>query len=469
MVSDAERVVGRYEILREIGRGGMATVHLARQPDLDRLVALKELRALRTDDPSFAQRFLREAKLAGSLSHPNIVTVHDYFEHEAIPYIAMEYLPRGSLRPYIGRLSPARIGFVLEGLLAGLSEAERHGVVHRDIKPENLLVTGEGSVKIADFGIAKAANVLEQTGQLTATGLTVGTPSYIAPEQAMARELGPWTDLYAVGITAFEMITGRTPFSDTKEAMAIVLRHVNEPIPPVTDLVPNVDPWIARWVAWLAAKNPAERPQSAAQAWDALDETLLRLLGPRWRRDANVKPTSSTTTPPAPAPTRPRPAADPRLAATIAPRRQRPRADVAPAVPPRARRKLPSRTMIGLLVALIGVVGALAGTRGGSSPAPAAPVSQNLATLPASVGTTQPQAVTNTGASVAPTGTVAPTTTAAPATVSPTRTVAATTTGAPTRTVAPSPTTVPVPVTQAPGGCAGDSASDDPSDDSCSP
>src|SRR5881275_1081461 len=153
---DLMKTVGRYEILREVGRGGMAMVYLARQTDLDRFVALKELGAFHASDASFAQRFLRESRVAGSLSHPSIVTVFDYFEHEGTPYIAMEYLPRGSLRPWVNRLTQAQIAGVLESILAGLAHAHRRGVIHRDLKPENLLLTGEGSIKIADFGIAKA-------------------------------------------------------------------------------------------------------------------------------------------------------------------------------------------------------------------------------------------------------------------------------------------------------------------------
>src|SRR3954453_17192595 len=157
------RKVGRYEILREVGRGGMAVVYLARQTDLDRDVALKELGSFHASDPSFAQRFLRESRVAGSLSHPNIVTVHHYFEHDGTPYIAMEYIERGSLRPYVSRMTFAQIGGVLGGLLGGLPHAESHGIVHRDLKPENLMVTADGRVKIADFGIAKATTRM-QTG-----------------------------------------------------------------------------------------------------------------------------------------------------------------------------------------------------------------------------------------------------------------------------------------------------------------
>src|SRR3712207_20123 len=285
---DVMKTVGRYEILRELGRGGMALVYLARQTDLDRFVALKELGAFHASDASFAQRFLRESRVAGSLSHPNIVTVHDYFEHDGTPYIAMEYVERGSLRPYVGKLTLAQIGGVLEGLLAGLTNAEQNGIVHRDLKPENLMVTSDGRVKIADFGIAKATTKMQTGAFLTATGTTVGTPTYMAPEQAMAQDIGPWTDLYSVGCMAFEMFTGRVPFHDSDAPMAILLRHVNEPIPPVKSVDPSVDEAVSDWVEPLLAKEPRQRTQSATDAWDDLEEIVIGLLGPRWRRGARL-------------------------------------------------------------------------------------------------------------------------------------------------------------------------------------
>src|SRR6476646_3255111 len=287
-VPEVTKTVGRYEVLHELGRGGMALVYLARQTDLDRYVALKELGAFHASDPSFAQRFLRESRVAGSLSHPNIVTVHDYFEHDGTPYIAMEYIERGSLRPYVGRLTMAQIGGVLEGLLAGLTNAESHGIVHRDLKPENLMVTADGRIKIADFGIAKATTRMQTGAFLTATGTTVGTPTYMAPEQAMAQDIGAWTDLYSVGCMAFEMFTGNVPFHDSDAPMAILLRHVNEPIAPVIRIRPAVDPRISAGVEALLLKEPTARTQNAQDAWDDFEETLLSLLGPRWRRDARL-------------------------------------------------------------------------------------------------------------------------------------------------------------------------------------
>jgi serine/threonine protein kinase len=169
--------------------------------------------------------------------------VHDYFEHDGTPYIAMEHVEQGSLRPHVGRMSLGQISGVLEGVLAALEAAEHHGVVHRDLKPENLMVTADGRIKIADFGIVKATTRMQTGAFVTATGVTVGTPAYMAPEQAMAQDIGPWTDLYSVGCMAFEMFTGRVPFHDSDAPMAILLRHVNEPIPPVKAIYPG---WIRR-------------------------------------------------------------------------------------------------------------------------------------------------------------------------------------------------------------------------------
>jgi Protein kinase domain len=284
-VRNVRRTVGRYEIVREVGRGGMATVYLARQIDLERDVALKELGALRAEDPKFVKRFLREAQLAGSLSHSHVVTVHDYFEYEGVPYIAMEYLDRGSVRPWVGTMSRTQIGGVLRDVLAGLGAAEKHDIVHRDLKPENLMVTSEGRVKIADFGIAKATNQL--TGAfMTSTGIAVGTPNYIAPEQARAKEVGPWTDLYALGVMAFEFYVGKAPFADTEEPMAVLLRQVNDPIPAVNELDPSVDRQISEWIEWLTSKKPGDRPQCADQARQALEDILVSTLGPYWARRA---------------------------------------------------------------------------------------------------------------------------------------------------------------------------------------
>ncbi|HEU5263686.1 MAG TPA: serine/threonine-protein kinase, partial [Gaiellaceae bacterium] len=281
-----ERRVGRYEIVREVGRGATAIVYLARQTDLDREVALKELASFHAADAAFVERFLRESRLAGSLNHPNIVTVHEYFEHDGTPYIAMEYLERGSLRSIMTSLALAQVFGVLEGLFAGLAHAHARGVVHRDLKPENVMVTSGGSTKITDFGIAKA---LEESGNpLTLSGTTVGTPAYMAPEQAVAREVGPRADVYAVGVIAYEMLAHELPFHESDVAMAIMLQHLNDPVPSLRAVRPDLDLELCDWVERALAKDPSQRPGSAADAWDELDEISIRMLGPRWRRQSRL-------------------------------------------------------------------------------------------------------------------------------------------------------------------------------------
>jgi serine/threonine protein kinase len=287
-----ERKIGRYEIVREIGRGATAMVYLARQTDLDRDVALKELASFHAADTAFIERFLRESRLAGSLNHPNIVTVYEYFEHEGTPFIAMEYLERGSLRPLLSTLALPQVIGVLEGLLAGLAYAHGRGTVHRDLKPENVLVAANGTVKIADFGIAKAFDA-EIGSPLTLTGTTVGTPVYMAPEQAMSGEVGPAADLYAVGVMAYEMLAGELPFHGSEVPMAIMLQHLHDPVPPLGAARPDLDPELCHWVERMLAKEPSLRPESAADAWDDLDEIAIRVLGPRWRRQSRL--TASAT------------------------------------------------------------------------------------------------------------------------------------------------------------------------------
>ncbi|MEO8687794.1 MAG: protein kinase, partial [Solirubrobacteraceae bacterium] len=277
--------IGPYDVVREIGRGGMAVVYLARQPVLGRSVALKELAPFHVRDESLARRFIREARVAGSLNHPNVVTVYDFIEHEGTPYIAMEYLDRGSLRPSVGRMSPAQIGGVLEGLLAALTHAESMKIVHRDVKPENLLVTDEGGIKIADFGIAKAYYQVATEEMLTPAGATIGTPAYMAPEQAMAQEIGPWTDLYQTGVVAYELLTGRVPFHGEEAPVALMMQHINDPVPPLPS---GTDPALERWVRTMLAKDPSERPDGAREAWNNLEEIVVAALGPLWRRDARL-------------------------------------------------------------------------------------------------------------------------------------------------------------------------------------
>ena len=262
----------------------MAVVYLVHQPALDRDVVLKRL-DLEGRDPALAQRFVREARLAATLDHPNVVTLFDFFEHDGVPYIAMEYVAGGSLRGLVGRLELPQVCGVVEGVLAGLQHAEAQRIAHRDLKPENLLLTRRGNVKIADFGIARAYDALTQ--RLTAPGMAIGTPAYMAPEQATNDPLGPTTDLYSLGVIVYELLAGRPPFrSDTP--VGLLYAHVHTPPPPLAARVDPQHAAVAGWVEWLLAKDPAARPQSAAEAWDALEELAVAEMGPYWRRHAAI-------------------------------------------------------------------------------------------------------------------------------------------------------------------------------------
>jgi hypothetical protein len=378
-VVTTQRGLGRYEILNEIGRGGMATVYLARQVDLGRLVALKELSAVAASDTLSARRFVRESRLAGSLNHPNIVTVHDFFEDHATPYIAMEFVERGALRPVIDGLTFSQVAGVIEGVLAGLAHAHARGIVHRDVKPENLMIADDSRIKVADFGIAKATDEVQARTYLTATGTTIGTPRYMAPEQAMGQAVGPWTDLYAVGMIAFEMFTGRLPFDTSGAPAAVLLRRVNVPPLRLDAVDPKADPRVADWIERLLVVEPEERTPSAAAAWAELEEIVLDRVGSRWRHAAalgaaGVAPAAAAATPPTMR-LRDGTAVAAPLVATARPRAVR--AAAPPPARPRGggghRPRLVARSLV-LLMALVALAaGALSiGSGGGGGAKPAA-------------------------------------------------------------------------------------------------
>ena len=279
------REIGRYRVEGVIGRGGMAIVHLAHQPDLERPVALKELAGLSATDPTATTRFLREARLGGSLKSPNIVTVYEYFEYGGVPYIAMEFLARGPLRPLVGTLTDAQVVGVLDGILAGLAHAHEKEIVHRDLKPENVMRTDDGKVKIADFGIATAYDELANAN-LTPLGEFVGAPGYVSPEQVLGKDATAASDLYSVGVIAFELFTGAVPFAETGGGSALLVKKVNERAPGLSSIRPDLDKRLADWVDHLLERDPGRRPGGAAAVGEALEDVADDALGPRWRREA---------------------------------------------------------------------------------------------------------------------------------------------------------------------------------------
>jgi serine/threonine protein kinase len=254
---------GRYEIERTLGRGGMATVFLARDETLQRLVALKVLAQDLSGDGAFRERFLREARLAARLAHPNVVRVFDAGETNGRPYIVMEYVPGETVADVLeprGRLSPAEAVDIAAQACAGLHHAHEHGLVHRDVKPQNLLLRDDGCVKLADLGIARAA----ESTHLTMRGTILGTAAYLSPEQAAGEEVTPAADVYAVGAVLYELLTGRPPYEFSSLAELSAKQGAGEIVPP-RDLQPSVPDRLEAVLMRCLARDPRFRPASAAE------------------------------------------------------------------------------------------------------------------------------------------------------------------------------------------------------------
>ena len=255
---------GRYHVLDRIAAGGMGEVYRAHDAVLERTVAIKVLHRNLAGDAGFVERFRREARAAASLNHQNIVAVHDWGSVDGIYYMVMEYVAGRSVRELLneqGVFAPAQATDVLEQTLAALQHAHRQGIVHRDVKPENLMVTRDGVVKVADFGLARAL----ADAQITEAGTVTGTVQYLAPEQLQGEPADPRTDLYALGVVAFELLTGRLPFTG-ETPMAIAYKHIHERVPTPSSFIPAVPASLDGWVASVTEKQRELRPESAAEA-----------------------------------------------------------------------------------------------------------------------------------------------------------------------------------------------------------
>ena len=227
--------LGKYELLERIGQGGQGTVYRARDTDLDRIVAIKVIDQSGADDPSYSEALRREARLAASLDHPNVVTVYDFQVEDGTAYIVMEYVPNALDRLLASqrRLSPRRASEIAAQICLGLSHAHESRVVHRDIKPANILLTANGDVKISDFGIARALASSTRSRGTSA----MGTPYYMAPEQWNEGNVDGRADIYSLGILLYEMLTGAVPFQ-ASTIQAIYVQHQNAPPP---DLPTNLN------------------------------------------------------------------------------------------------------------------------------------------------------------------------------------------------------------------------------------
>ena len=261
------QTLGQYKIIEQIGQGGMATVFKAYQPGLNRDVALKILPPYVAEKEGFTERFSREAQAIGNLHHPNILPVYDFGQDKGYGYIAMRYIPNAKTLADI-MSKPIETGQLIEitSQIAGaLDHAHTKGIIHRDIKPTNILMDGDW-IQLSDFGLAK---MVEDPSELTGTGIGLGTPAYMSPEQAKGDKIDQRTDIYALGIIVYEILTGQVPHK-AETPLATVVKRINEPLPPPRSINPNIPEAVEKTLLRALAKNPDHRFDSAGTFADSL-------------------------------------------------------------------------------------------------------------------------------------------------------------------------------------------------------
>ncbi|HEY2911273.1 MAG TPA: protein kinase [Gemmataceae bacterium] len=265
------RTLGEFEILRKIGAGGMGQVYLARQLSLKRQVALKLLRKDLAGNATAMLRFQAEAEAVATLNHPNIVQVYGAGESDGLRYMALEFVDGRNLREHLARKGPPDLPIaisIIRQVALALQKAHERGLVHRDIKPENILVTRKVEVKVTDFGLSRFFT--GEAVHLTQSGVTLGTPLYLSPEQAQGQEVDFRSDLYSLGVTSYHLLSGEPPFKGAT-ALEVALKHLTDVPRPLGELRPDLPADLCALIHRLMAKKPAERPQSARE--------LLRELG----------------------------------------------------------------------------------------------------------------------------------------------------------------------------------------------
>ena len=286
----------RYQLLEPLGRGGMAVVYRALDQMLERLVAVKLLREDYSRDQAFQEQFRREAKAAANLSHPNIVTVHDFGFDQGQLFIVMEYVPGTDLKTLIrqkGRFRPEETLLLLIQACAGIGYAHRAGLVHCDVKPQNMLVTPDQRLKVTDFGIARALASIHPEEQ---SDVVWGSPQYFAPEQAMGAAPSPASDVYSLGVIMYEMLTGTLPFqAETSSELARL--HLESEPPLLTEMVPELSPALEQILLKVLSKEPSQRYRTA----DQLGRVLLNFGNIRSAPALALTPEVASATMPAPA------------------------------------------------------------------------------------------------------------------------------------------------------------------------
>ncbi len=266
--------LGPYEIIEQIGVGGMATVFRAYQPSISRFVAVKVIHRAIAADARALERFQREARLIARLEHPHLLPVYDYDGLHEPPYIVMRYVEGGTLKDVLdrsGALPLADTLHIMRQIASALDYAHRQGVIHRDIKPSNIMIDGEGNIFLTDFGIARIAAGGEG---ITQTGMAVGTPGYMAPEQGMGAEnVDHRADIYSLGVMFFQMVSGNLPFS-AETPMGVIMKHITEPVPHITDFNPTLPDGLDAVLNKALAKSPEDRYQSANDFVEAIGQVV---------------------------------------------------------------------------------------------------------------------------------------------------------------------------------------------------
>ncbi len=290
-VVDFDRVVAAlpaYEISSELGRGAYGVVLAGRHRQLGRLVAIKQLPFAFGADPSVRARFVSEARVLATLDHPHIVALYDFVDYDGLCLLVMERLTGGTVwsRFHAGGFTPDVSCAILLAVCAGIHHAHQHGVLHRDIKPENLMFSGEGTLKVTDLGIAKVVG--GSATLATRAGEVLGTPAYIAPEQARGGELTPATDVYQAGTLLYELLAGRLPFPVDSDAASTLYRHVHEAPPPLLEVAHHVPAELAAVTDRSISKSPSDRYQSAEEFGIAIAHCAARTWGRGWLVRTNV-------------------------------------------------------------------------------------------------------------------------------------------------------------------------------------
>ncbi len=299
------QTLGDFHIVRRIGQGGMGQVYLAEQISLKRKVALKFLRSDLAANEVALSRFRTEAESVAKINHPNIVQVFTVGQHESMQFMALEYVEGMNLRDYLtkkGAPDLPRALLIMRQVAAALWRASETGIVHRDIKPENILLTRKGEVKVTDFGLSRVFGTDDQLN-LTKTGMTMGTPLYMSPEQVQGQAVDPRSDIYSFGVTCYHLLTGEPPFTG-QNAFEVALKHVNEKPKPVAQMRPDLPPELCELVDRMMLKDPTQRPQTGREVLRVLNslrgqsgDNTLSELPMSFVRTAATSPANGATAP----------------------------------------------------------------------------------------------------------------------------------------------------------------------------